>query len=44
MQVLGALFKIRHWPMADEMITVSTIICVLALILAIVKIATLKRQ
>ena len=44
MQFLGALFKIRHWPMADEMITISTIICVIAVMMAMMKIATLKRR
>ena len=44
MQFPGALFKIRHWPMADEMITISTIICVIAVMMAMMKIATLKRR
>jgi len=44
MQLIGVLFKLRHWPMADEMISISTIICVIAVIIAIIKIATLKKQ
>ena len=43
LQFIGALFKIRHWPMADEMITISTIICVIAVILAIIKIEFMKK-
>ena len=43
LQFIGALFKIRHWPMADEMITISTIICVIAVIIAIIKLLTLRK-
>jgi len=42
-QIIGALFKIRHWPMADEMITISTIICVIAIVFAIIKLVFLKK-
>ena len=44
LQFVGALFKIRHWPMADEMITISTIICVIAVIIAIIKILALRKE
>lgn len=43
LQFIGVLFKLRHWPMADEMITISIIICVIAVILAIIKIAFMKK-
>ena len=43
LQFVGALFKIRHWPMADELITISTIVCVIAVIIAIFKIVSLKK-
>ena len=41
--LMGALFKIRHWPMADEMITISSFICGLAIVFAIIKIALVKK-
>jgi len=44
LQFIGALFKIRHWPMADEIITISIIICVIAVMIAIIKIATLRKK
>jgi hypothetical protein len=42
-QIAGALFKIRHWPMADEMITISSIICAGAVIFAIIKLILTKK-
>ena len=44
LQFIGALIKIRHWPGADEIITASTIICVIAIIIAIIKIATFRKR
>ena len=39
----GILFKIRHWPMADEYITAGSIICGAANVFAIIKIAFVKK-
>ena len=43
-QIVGALFKIRHWPMADEMITISSIICAAAVLYAIIKLILMKKE
>lgn len=43
-QFTGALFKIRHWPMADELITIGYGICAIAIVFAIVKIALMKKS
>ena len=40
---IGILFKIRHWPMADEYITIGSIICGIAIVFAIIKLAFLKK-
>jgi len=43
-QFTGALFKIRHWPMADEMITAGDyIFCAIAIVVAIIKIVIMKK-
>ena len=42
-QIVGVLFKIRHWPMADEMITISSIICAVAVLFAIIKLILMKK-
>jgi GldL N-terminal domain len=42
-QIVGAMFKIRHWPMADEMITFSSIICAAAVLFAIIKLILMKK-
>jgi len=42
-QIIGVLFKIRHWPMADEMITISSIICAAAGLFAIIKLILMKK-
>ncbi len=34
----GTLFKIRHWPMADDLIMVGSIICGVAIVFGIIKI------
>ena len=41
---IGALFKIRHWPLADELLTAGTIISVAAILFAIIKLLLLKKQ
>ena len=38
---IGAFFKIRHWPNADELITVGTVIGVIGIALAIPKLVFL---
>jgi len=40
---IGFLFKIRHWPMADEYITIGSIICGIAIVFAIIKLVFLKK-
>jgi len=42
-KIAGALFKIRHWPGADEMITIGSIICISAIVFGITKIAFMKK-
>ena len=42
-QIFGALFKIRHWPMADELLTISAMICGGALVFAIIKLLSVKK-
>lgn len=42
-EITGALFKIRHWPGADEAITVGSIICITAIVFGITKIAFMKK-
>ncbi|TMI63028.1 MAG: gliding motility protein GldL [Bacteroidetes bacterium] len=39
----GILFKIRHWPSADEMITIGSIICGIGIVFGIIKIAVVKK-
>ena len=40
---IGALFKIRHWPGADELITYGSLIGAIGIIYAIIKIALMKK-
>jgi gliding motility-associated GldL-like protein len=40
----GALFKIRHWPYGDELITAGGLFTFTAIIYAIIKIAALKKH
>jgi len=40
---IGALFKVRHWPMADELITLGSFIGGIGIIYAIIKIALMKK-
>jgi len=42
-QIVGVMFKLRHWPMADEMITFSSIICAAAVLFAIIKLILMKK-
>ena len=39
----GLFFKIRHWPMADELVMIGTIICSIAIVFAIIKVASVKK-
>lgn len=39
----GSLFKIRHWPGADELITTGSFICGVAIVFGIVKIVFMKK-
>lgn len=39
---IGALFKIQHWPGAGMILTISVLIEVLAAILAVWKLLTIK--
>jgi len=43
-RVIGVLFKITHAPHADQIILVSTVIIVAAIIMAIIKIITTKNK
>ena len=43
-QFTGSLFKIRHWPMADELIMIGYGLCAIAITFAIVKIALMKKR
>jgi len=42
-RLAGSLWKLRHWPMADELITVGYIICGIAVIWGIVILLTMKK-
>ncbi len=39
----GALLKIRHWPGADETITISYFVIAVAIIMALVKISSIRK-
>lgn len=41
---IGTLFKIRHYPYADELLLTGTIIGVCAVLFAIIKLLALKKQ
>ena len=43
LNVIGALFKIRHWPGADELLTLGSIAEAAAMIFAIIKIVSIKK-
>lgn len=40
---VGALFKIRHWPSADEMITIGSLIAGCGIVFGIIKILLIKK-
>jgi len=42
-QIVGVMFKLRHWPMAEEMITFSSFICAAAVLFAIIKLILMKK-
>ena len=42
-RLVGALWKILHRPMADELLTVGFIICGIAVIWGIIKLAFMKK-
>jgi hypothetical protein len=44
LRLIGALFKIRHWPLADELLTGGTIISLAAILFAVIKLILLKKQ
>jgi hypothetical protein len=43
LQIIGALFKIRHWPYADELLTFGMIIICAGILFAIAKLFLLKK-
>ncbi len=40
---VGALFKIRHWPNADELITIGSLVGAVGIVFAIIKLVFLKK-
>ena len=40
---IGVLFKIRHWPYADEMITYGSVIGGIGVLFAMIKLFFLKK-
>jgi len=42
-RLIGALWKIRHWPMGDELITLGFIICGIAVIWGIIVLVMMKK-
>jgi hypothetical protein len=42
-QIIGALLKIRHWPGADEMLTLGMITISAGLLFALIKLFILKK-
>lgn len=40
---VGGLWKIRHWPMADEILTIGFIVCMIGIVFAIVKLLAIKK-
>jgi hypothetical protein len=41
--IIGALLKLRHWPGADEMLTLGSVLEATAIVFAIVKIVAIKK-
>jgi hypothetical protein len=42
-QIAGALFKIRHWPYADELLTLGMITICAGIVFALAKLFMLKK-
>ena len=42
-RLAGGLLKIRHWPWGDEILTMGFIICLAAIIFAIIKLVFIKK-
>ena len=42
-RMVGAFWKLRHWPMADELITIGFIICGIAVIWGIIILLMMKK-
>jgi hypothetical protein len=40
----GVLFKIRHWPAADELITIGPFVSIVAVLWAITKLLLVKKS
>jgi hypothetical protein len=43
-RVIGALFKIRHWPYADLLLTIGSVIMVSGLVFLAVKLIVYKKE
>jgi len=43
LNVIGALLKLRHWPAADEMLTLGSVTEAAAIVFAIIKIISIKK-
>jgi len=43
LNIIGALLKIRHWPGADELLTLGSIAQAAAIVFAIIKIVSIKK-
>jgi hypothetical protein len=43
LNVVGALLKIRHWPGADEMLTLGSFAEAAAIVFAIIKIVSIRK-
>ena len=43
LNVIGAILKIRHWPMADEMLTLGSLVEAISILYAIIKIVSIKK-
>ena len=42
-RLVGAFWKIRHWPMADEIITIGYVICGIAVVWGIIILVTMRK-
>ena len=43
LNIIGALLKIRHWPSADEMLTMGPIAQAAPIVFAIIKVVSIKK-